>query len=337
MLPWHLERDARDLARQRDRSPEALGERERAILVGRALADDAELVSAQPRNELVVGHDVGEPGPDDRQELVAGVVPESVVDLLEPLEVDEEHRECRLGPTVGERLVEPGAELGSVGEPGQVVVQRLVRNGVQLSLHPPRDAAHDREEAEPEREQDELENRRHGDRGATGCGRDRRIVVVDDEDADRAVGEPEWCVGAEHLRGPSVDVRRHDLAGNRARERLSEVRSRRDTRDVVRRRRIDDGSVRCRDCRCQCLVVEDACGEEPVQLIGTASQRSASLKSDGRSLSTTASATTLAWSVAVCSAWLRSNWRMNTSRVAAPMPSVRAEKSATRRTSRGGR
>ena len=61
------------------------------------------------------------------------------------------------------------------------------------------------------------------------------------------------------------------------------------------------------------------------------------MRSEGRSRSTTACAATLACSVAVSSARVRSKWRMKTRSVAAPIPRVSAENSATRKTRRGGR
>ncbi len=95
-----------------------------ARLVGRALAQHAELVAAEPGDDLALADDVVEPGRDDRQQLVPPVVAERVVDLLEPLEIDEEHGQSLLLAILGlQRLVEPLAELRPVGEPGQVVVQ----------------------------------------------------------------------------------------------------------------------------------------------------------------------------------------------------------------------
>ena len=109
---------------------------------------------------------------------------ERVVDLLEALEIDEEHGQSLLLAVLGlQRLVEPLAELRPIGEPGQVVVQCLVRDGVELAIHPPRDAAHDREEAEPERQKHALENDGDRDRRATRGRCDRAVVLVHDEHA----------------------------------------------------------------------------------------------------------------------------------------------------------
>ena len=77
---------------------------------------------------------LGEAAGDLLQQLVAGAVAEAVVDLLEPVEVDEQHREHVPGPRgAGQRLVEPVAEQRAVGEVGEAVVERLPR---ELLLEP---------------------------------------------------------------------------------------------------------------------------------------------------------------------------------------------------------
>ena len=77
---------------------------------------------------------LGEAAGNLLQQLVAGAVAEAVVDLLEAVEVDEQHREHLLGPRrAGERLVEPVAEERAVRKPGEAVVERLTR---QLLLEP---------------------------------------------------------------------------------------------------------------------------------------------------------------------------------------------------------
>ena len=68
------------------------------------------------------------------QELVAGAVAEGVVDLLEAIEVDEQHRENLLGSRgASERLVEPVTKECAVRKVGEPVVERLAR---QLLLEP---------------------------------------------------------------------------------------------------------------------------------------------------------------------------------------------------------
>ena len=50
-------------------------------------------------------------------------MPECVVDVLEPIEVDEEHSGALAAL---DRRLEPSLKQGAVGEPGQRVVGRLV-------------------------------------------------------------------------------------------------------------------------------------------------------------------------------------------------------------------
>ena len=88
---------------------EPLGEQLRAGRERHALGEHHELVAAEPADR-VAGPDRGrEPGRDRAQQLVAGLVPERVVDLLEVVEVDEErgHRLLRRGGT-GRASARPG-------------------------------------------------------------------------------------------------------------------------------------------------------------------------------------------------------------------------------------
>ena len=62
------------------------------------------------------------------QQLVTGIVPEGVVDLLEAVEVEHEHGQHAVrARRPGEGLVEAVAEQGAVGETGQSVVEGLAR------------------------------------------------------------------------------------------------------------------------------------------------------------------------------------------------------------------
>ena len=88
---------------------------------------DRELVAAQPRQrdaaaprrQQVRGQPVG----DRPQQPVAGAVTERVVDLLEPVEVDEQER-SRAAPAVD--AVEQLADDPAVGQPGERVGARLL-------------------------------------------------------------------------------------------------------------------------------------------------------------------------------------------------------------------
>ena len=105
----------------------------RGLLLGaRADGEDDELVAADARDGVARAHDGLEPARDALQDLIAGVVPADVVDLLESVEVDGHQREgvrCAAGPL--QRLVDAVVEQRSVREPRQRVPerQRLGRPG----------------------------------------------------------------------------------------------------------------------------------------------------------------------------------------------------------------
>ena len=91
---------------------------------------------------------------DRDEQLVAGGVAEAVVDRLEVVEVDEQHREVAVAcaPTRAERVLDAVAEQRLVGEAGERVVERLVGELVLEPLalgdvaeapHPPDDLAVD--------------------------------------------------------------------------------------------------------------------------------------------------------------------------------------------------
>src|SRR5690606_39459820 len=82
-------------------------------------ADD-ELVAAQPRDDVAGPREAAEPPRRLAQELVARVVPERVVDVLEAVEVDVVQRNAlpRLARP-GERQWQLGGEARAVPEPRQ--------------------------------------------------------------------------------------------------------------------------------------------------------------------------------------------------------------------------
>ena len=81
---------------------------------------DGEFVAAEPRRDARPGEPVGQDAPDAAQHVVAGLVPEEVVDLLEPVEVEAEH---------GELL--PAAARGGEGLLDARVEHRPVRQARQ--------------------------------------------------------------------------------------------------------------------------------------------------------------------------------------------------------------
>ena len=110
-----------------------LGDRDRERLV-RLLEQERELVAAEPGEGVARADRRGEAPRDLLEQLVAGVVAERVVHLLEAVEVDEQHGERLAGARrAGQRLVEPVAEERTVGEAREPVVEGLVR---ELVLEP---------------------------------------------------------------------------------------------------------------------------------------------------------------------------------------------------------
>ena len=90
--------------------------------VGVAQHDD-ELVATEAGQLGVGPDDLAQAHRHRRQQRVADAVAEAVVDRLEVVEVDEQHRDlARLG--VGEDGVDAVDQLGAVGQPGEVVVGR---------------------------------------------------------------------------------------------------------------------------------------------------------------------------------------------------------------------
>ena len=66
--------------------------------------EDRELVAAQPREQILLAHLAREALRDLAQQVVAALVAEDVVDLLEAVEVDEQQREA-----VGRRASSPSS------------------------------------------------------------------------------------------------------------------------------------------------------------------------------------------------------------------------------------
>jgi hypothetical protein len=183
--------------------PYALDEPVRVRLVVRRLHEDHELVAAEARDGIVRAHDAAKARRDLAQDLVADVVPEGVVDVLEVVEVDE-GKDRRLGRGAGalERLDE-----GSAAEQlRQRVGRDLVREPSLALAHllfdrvaRREDPAHDPEHGGEHREADDgdhvrLVGRHHGRRDA---GADGDLARGDTGDAPT---EDETPVDAADLR-----------------------------------------------------------------------------------------------------------------------------------------
>ena len=106
----------------RSRSPAAL-----AVASSPGVEHDRELVAAEPRERVVLAQQRPQPRADLAQHLVARVMAERVVELLEAVEVDEQQRELvAVSRARRDRRVEPVDEVAAVAEPGQVVGHRLL-------------------------------------------------------------------------------------------------------------------------------------------------------------------------------------------------------------------
>ena len=118
-------RRRRTAARGRGATSPAIG---RGVLVGRHVGEqDGELVAAEPGDRVAARRRRSRSRLADlAQQLVADVVAERVVDLLEAVEVDQEDRDLVLRPRLGQRLVDAAAEQPPVRQGGEGVVEGLV-------------------------------------------------------------------------------------------------------------------------------------------------------------------------------------------------------------------
>ena len=88
------------------------------------MGDDGELVAAEAGHQILAAHDAAQPLGDVEDELVADVMAERVVDVLEVIEVDVEHRRGRAaGAHVVDHGFEPLAEIDAVGQAADRIVQ----------------------------------------------------------------------------------------------------------------------------------------------------------------------------------------------------------------------
>ena len=110
-------------------------------------AEHDELVSAQARQQLVLAEAARDPGADLAQQLVARLVTQGVVDLLEAVQVEHEHRDVLAAGQAGVQADEEATPVQQAGE--------LVGAGLATCLAERADLA-------------------EGQRGADAGGEDRR-------------------------------------------------------------------------------------------------------------------------------------------------------------------
>ena len=158
------------------------------------MGDDGELVAAEAGHQILAAHDVAQPLGDVEDELVADVMAERVVDVLEVIEVDVEHRRGRAaGAHVVDHGFEPLAEIDAVGQAADRIVQgemaQLRFAGPDLLGGAPHVAQYETDQQREAAERDRDERQHAADDGAArprrlpGNTRDRvalRIGKVDD-------------------------------------------------------------------------------------------------------------------------------------------------------------
>jgi hypothetical protein len=100
-----------------------------------SLADDHELVAAQPRNHVAGPQDLTQSGRESEQEFVAGSVPERVVDDLETVEIEHQRRDVDpVAASAAQCVLEAVERHGAVRQPGQGIVARGVPAGGLLAV-----------------------------------------------------------------------------------------------------------------------------------------------------------------------------------------------------------
>ncbi len=117
-----------DPHRLRQRVDHALRRAVRFVLARDVLEQDRELVPAEAGDHVGVPQHGRDPGPGLLEDLVARQVPHRVVDDLETIEVDEQHREARpvVVQVAVQRRCQPVEQRHPVRQPGQRVVLGLV-------------------------------------------------------------------------------------------------------------------------------------------------------------------------------------------------------------------
>ncbi len=103
-----------------------VGDAPRLVGIGDRVEDDPEFVAADARDGVARAHAAHEPLADGDEQPVAHEVAEALVDDLEPVEAEQDHRD---GPGVvrlvaGEGVRDPVGQELAIGEPGRRVVER---------------------------------------------------------------------------------------------------------------------------------------------------------------------------------------------------------------------
>ena len=115
-----------------ERAAQPLGDRECLRFVGQVLEQHRELVAAEAGGSVLRAERLIDAAGDCAQQLIADGVTEPVVDGLEVVQVEEDHRDPGSGaPEAGERMLHAILEQCAVREPGEPVVESLVMELLQ--------------------------------------------------------------------------------------------------------------------------------------------------------------------------------------------------------------
>ena len=109
-----------------DRLGDAPGQPLRVGGIGDVGLDDGELVAADARDGVGFAHAAAQPAGHHPQQLVAGRMAERVVDVLELVEIETQHREPLAALDMGQRFAEALAQQQAVRQVGESVVARHV-------------------------------------------------------------------------------------------------------------------------------------------------------------------------------------------------------------------
>jgi hypothetical protein len=111
-------------SRHSEEADDPIGDEPDVVVVAHDGAEHGELVAPEAGDGVAAPRQAHQPSRHLDEDVVAGLVPERVVDRLEVVEVDEDHRHpCRPALERGDQLSEPVEHARAVGEAGEVVVQ----------------------------------------------------------------------------------------------------------------------------------------------------------------------------------------------------------------------
>jgi hypothetical protein len=107
---------------------DAFGDQHRLAGFGNAFEQHREFIAAQTRDHIACLQAGANAAADLKQQIVTDQMADRIVDDLEAIQIDEQHRELlvRIRGVTLHRLLEPLQQQGAVGQSGQRIVQRLV-------------------------------------------------------------------------------------------------------------------------------------------------------------------------------------------------------------------